>query len=198
MTIPSRKRIVQVAVITCGVVAFAAIIYPIFATARMGSPKNCGTHLKSVVLANIMYTGDNNDSLSPFYTFDGPESAQMYVTSLHSYLKNDDFYRCPDDKSSPQLNQEGIPGKISYVHCLSIRGVIPEFSTGKRILNLNLVDKPSEIPFMRDPIRGYGKDDSDAKTSAPNFLSPHGTRFIIGYLDGHTRSRAPINEFKEL
>jgi prepilin-type processing-associated H-X9-DG protein len=188
------KRIVQIILIGFGMLAVAAVIYPIFANARGGSKKSCISNLKQIDLGNIMYGSDNNDNLPPYFTFEGNENANKLTTVLKPYLKNEMVYLCPQDAVTHSEYQEGILGKMSYVHCLSLKGAIPEFSNGKRQLSLK-IPNVAEIPLFRDPIRGFGIEN---KSGPSGFLSPHGSAFIVAYLDGHVKARKQIDEFKEL
>lgn len=203
-TMPNRKRLIAKSV---GVILIfsiiAAILYPVFAQSRDGSPRSaCISHLKQLSVAAILYTEDNNECYPPYYTFDGPGTTQKLIDVTMVYSKNQDVYHCPQDNSSIQPNQEGLTDKMSYVNSLALRGVIPEFSTGKRVLRQSDVEAGATTPFLRDPIRGYGLPES--KNSQPpqdgksHFKSPHNFLFNLAYLDGHAKSRSTIDEFKEL
>ncbi len=163
----------------------------------------CLSNIKHVSMASILYSADSNDCLPPFYTFDGQPSAKHFMDVTMEYAKQDGTYRCPTDQGGIQPTQEGLSGKMSYVHSLSLRGVIPKFSTGNRVLKNSEVKEPSQQPFLRDPIRGYGIADGTSSNNGshsknPHFVSPHGTRFTLSYMDGHVKSKGPIDEFKEL
>ncbi len=162
----------------------------------------CLSRLKQLSTATLMYTDDNNDCYPPYFTFDGPETPQKLIDVTMDYTKNKDVYLCPLDDKTNQPNQEGLADKMSYVHSLTLRGVIPEFSTGKRVLRQSDVEAAATTPFLRDPIRGYGLPES--KNSQPpqdgksHFKSPHNFLFNLSFLDGHAKSKSTIDEFKEL
>ncbi|MEI7987197.1 MAG: DUF1559 domain-containing protein [Armatimonadota bacterium] len=200
---PVQWRTLKLFIIACGFVALVTVLFPIvFFRQRHDPHESCISNLKQITLANIMYSSDYDDCLPQNFSFDGPESASKFVTTIFPYLKNKPTYICPEDKDFSQTSQEGIPGLMSYVHCLTLRGVIPEYSTGKRRLNLSDIENPSQTPLMRDRIVGFGQykstkheSQSDGKS---HFLSVHGGRFSLSFADGHTKSPEPIDEFKEL
>lgn len=198
-TKPSRKRLIgellgAILVITI----IALILFPVFTNKNPGHRRACISNLKQLTLGAIMYLSDNNESLPPYYTFDGPGATQKLIDVTMVYTKNKGVYLCPQDNDSIQLNQEGLEGKMTYVDSLTLRGIIPEFSTGKRVLRQSDVKDVAMTPFLRDPIRGYGLAEPKSKEQKPQFMSPHGTRFILSYLDGHAKAKSPIDEFKEL
>ena len=90
---------------------------------------------------------------------------------------------------------------MSYVHCLSLRGLVPEYNLGKRVLMVSVLADTSKVAYLRDPIRGFGTSNmkgGESKSSAPSFLSPHGAHFSVSYLDGHVHSKNPVSESSEL
>jgi hypothetical protein len=191
-------RIIEYAILLFLILVVAAILFPAFVGGNVPSPRRaCLSRVKQLTMATIVYSTDDNDSFPPFYTFDGARATQKFIDVTMDYTKFKDYYLCPKDDEPSRPNQEGIPRKMSYVHCLSLRGVIPEFSTGKRILNPNTVPNPAETTYLRDPIRGFGKSSSTNDHSL-HFWSPHEATFVIGYVDGHAKFRTPIGEFKEL
>jgi hypothetical protein len=185
-----------------GLVLFALIVIALlFVFSRGGyrSPRAaCISRLKQLTTATLMYADDNNDCYPPYYTFDGPEATQKLIDVTLVYSKNKDIYLCPQDNDTIQPGQEGLEGKMTYVDSLTLRGIIPEFSTGKRVLRQSDVKDVAMTPFLRDPIRGYGLAEPKSKEQKPQFMSPHGARFILSYLDGHAKAKSPIDEFKEL
>ena len=57
----------------------------------------------------------------------------------------------------------------------------------------------SKVPYLRDPIRGFGTSNKKGGESSDSvFLSPHGAHFAVSYLDGHVHGKNPINDFTEL
>jgi prepilin-type processing-associated H-X9-DG protein len=102
-------------------------------------------------------------------------------------------------KDGTTPGQEGLPGVMDYVHCLSLRGVIPDFAKGNRFLEMKVVKDPATVTYLRDPIRGFGAITVGTdRVKQQGFFSPHPNGFNVGYLDSHAKYRTPINEFSDL
>lgn len=149
---------------------------------------SCISQQKQIMLSVIMYSMDNADVAPPFFTFEGVEKETAFQVAVQPYLKNVEMFKCPigasiiAQKKALIPSNEGIPGKLDYVHCLSLIGVIPEYSLGSRVLNLTFLKQPETTAYMRDVIRGYIVKDT------PSFTSSHGNTFAVSYIDGHVRS----------
>ena len=156
----------------------------------------CISNLKQISIAVQMYESDNNDAMPRYYTFDGPEAGTHFRETLKPYLKDqwESAFLCPSigyppKKENGGIDTEGILGTMSYVHCFAMKGVIPDFSTGKRELKLSTVADPAKTPYIRDPIRGYGKE---------GLQGPHGEELTTGYLDGHVRVKKSVSPATDL
>ena len=191
----ARKRWDIAYVATIGVVlsiVLLIVLFPVYTDGRSMSPKSrCISNSKQVILSMIMYASDCDDLAPPDFTFDSAKNGERLMADLMPYCKQPEIFLCPQEikKKGGTINQEGIAGKIDYVHCLSLRGVIPDFSTGKRLLKLTSVKNPEVVPYMRDPIRGYG---TSKGVSGKAILSPHGSGFVVSFIDGHVKFRDPI------
>jgi prepilin-type processing-associated H-X9-DG protein len=163
----------------------------------------CISNLKQISTATLIYASDNSDTLPLFYTFDGADQGSKFKSLIISYVNHSDsqydLFKCPsfehpNDKSIRVPGPEGILGRMSYVHCLSLRGIIPKFSTGSRTLTLYGLDYPANIHYMRDPICGFGPTKDKDGNSYPGVLnSPHGGGFNIANLDGHVKCKTPVD-----
>ena len=191
-----------------GIVGVAsAIMFPVF-TGNHNEPRFvCMSNLKQTALATLMYVTDNDDNLPIYYTFEGTASVDKFIEATFPYTKNKQIFLCPGDKPSEKdpkpapIYAEGVPDKMSYVHCLSLRGLIPEYNLGKRMLTVSALADTSKVAYLRDPIRGFGTSNmkgGESKSSSPSFLSAHGAHFSVSYLDGHVRSKNPVSESSEL
>ena len=174
--------------------------YPFIGQNRGPIRVACLSNVKQLMTSVAIYESDVDDRLPPMYTFDGADKAQKFIDATFVYAKNTGIYLCSADKDSARDGMEGLPGKMSYVHSLALKGVIPNFDKGTRTLWMEKdVPSPATTVYLRDPIRGFGTSDAKgAEISTPSFLSPHGGGFIVGYLDCHAKYRKPINEFTEL
>ena len=178
----------------------AVIIYPIFATGSGGHHRSCMSNLKRQGTVIAIYQSDFDDKVPPFFTFCGSDQAKKFIAATIAYGKNEQIYLCPQDTKSGGEHSEGLKSKMSYVHCLSLRGAIPNYNLGNRSFALALDSKDaSTTPYLRDPIRGFGTSDVKyGESSDPAFLSPHGALFFVLYLDTHVKVKKPISEFTEL
>ena len=174
--------------------AFAVGLWAIFAPVytsqgQSGTKISCLSNIKQMSLATLIYASDNNDAAPSNYSFDGAASQILFTKAIFPYTKNKSLLLCAKEqkdmkgKTAPP-GQEGIPGIMDFVHCLSLRGVIPDFSTGKRILKETSLKDPAKVPYLRDPIRGYG---AAKDNKVVGFLSPHGGGFNTAFFDGHAK-----------
>jgi hypothetical protein len=149
----------------------------------------------------LMYTSDNDDNLPIQYTFDGPEKANEFIDATFPYLKNYQILVCSMNAEALKAAMEParLPGQkhfMSYVHCLSLKGFIPEFSTGKRVLTMPSAEDAAKVAYLREPIASYGNPAGDQP--GPAFLSAHQQFPIVSFLDGHVKSKDPLDLNKTL
>lgn len=155
----------------------------------------CMSNNKQLALSTLIYSSDWDDAVPHYYTFDG--KTESFITVTNPYNKRADLYLCYEEKKNGASSgtwQEGLWGKMDYVHNLSLRGNIPRYEVGKRVL-LTTCPNPEKIAYLRDPIRGFGGDN---KKTGVGFLSPHGLEFNTSYLDGHTKRVKPLGDSSEL
>ncbi len=177
------------------VAVVAAILFPILAGGHTGNHNSCLSHLKQLSTSVAIYEADNEEKVPPYFTFDGHEKATQFMAVTANYAKDPTIYRCSKDQGSTQDWSEGLDKKMSYVHCLALKGLIPNFSKGERVLKVRDDDPAnSKIPYMRDPIRGYGPN---RETNTVGFIGPH-AGVNVAYLDCHVRARFQIDINTEL
>jgi hypothetical protein len=83
---------------------------------------------------------------------------------------------------------------MSYVHCLALRGIIPVYSTGGRVIDLSDKLDWAKIGYIREPIRGTDKFIDPSGLVHKNVLaSAHGPGTTILYLDSHVKHQSLIN-----
>lgn len=180
---------IVVCLITLGLTGF--IVMQLLGPSR--TPRAaCLSHVRQLSKAIQSYAADSDDTLPPYFTFDGEAQARAFYGCINQYAKNPDLFLCPFDRNQKEAkpydpSREGVPGLSSYTHCLSVRGLIPGYSKGKRVLRLSEIDRAGEVPLLRDPIRGTGELDEK-----PILTSPQGTGFAVGFFDGHVKSIVDI------
>ena len=194
------RKYVELKNVFWGLVIFGLIfgvgllLYPWKKPWRYGPSPISG--LKQVTLAAIMYSSDSNDCMPPYFSFESSEKYGMFYTVTQAYARNPEVYIDPYDVEIQTIGpgEEGLRGKMSYVHALNLKGVIPRYSDGKRILSSDDVEIPSGTVYLREPIRGFGKyKDGNEMSLQEVLLSPNGGGFVLGFIDGHVKTRRPIN-----
>lgn len=196
----------------------AAILYPIFASARPNShPSSCISNVKQTITGCQIYAADVDDRLPLAYTFDFPADwdklssnqqkeqhpAKRFSDELMPYIRSNQMLQCPIDARESKVNdiqpgREGFPGVMTYVHSLSVRGFIPDYAKGKRVIDLAQIDKPESVAYIRDPLRGYGKGKDGNMTFFSPHLEPNQSLFNVGYLDGHAKATTTLNPSTQL
>lgn len=176
-----------------GVVVVAIVIFPIFAQGGKMKNASCMTTLRVLGGTYAIYSADSDDNYPPLYSFSetsGPESEQIRH-ALSPYLKNQSI-ACPKDESVDGSKTFG------YVHCHSLMAVIPDYSKGKRVLDMRsgVIDF-EKTPFLRDPVRGSSTFTTEGSQHVKVLGSPHEASFSIMFLDTHVRSKTPLDMVKE-
>ncbi|MBS1728647.1 MAG: hypothetical protein JST51_18165 [Armatimonadetes bacterium] len=189
----------QVIVVLVLVGGFALLAFPeFFSPPRYPTKSACMSHLKQISLGQAMYSADNDDRFSPYYTFDSVDEQSQFIESIDPYTKNRSIFVCPQSELNRREHREivpleGLPGKLSYIHCLSFMGQIPKFSDGNRVFDTKTVASPATVPWMREVMATRGNNAS----SSP-YSSAHGAAFVVAFLDCHVKSRSPIDPAREL
>ena len=164
----------------------------------------CRSNMKQIATAALAYSADFDDKLPPVFTFDIPAGSSQKDVALHFEGLVDRYLKVPEPKalwlcskeSDTKIDpsQEGVPGVMSYVHCLSLRGIIPDYATGGRVIDLSAKADRANIAYMREPIRGMADHEDAAEVVHKNVLaSAHGSGTTIAYLDGHVRYKTLID-----
>ncbi|AHF94482.1 hypothetical protein OPIT5_17425 [Opitutaceae bacterium TAV5] len=181
----------------------AAIIIPTVGKVRQSAYKaQCGSNLRQLSLAFLMYTEDNKGMLP--YSYQGTSDPKRwtllitgndnngnplgtaYIPGFHGALKDD----------SPIL---GCP---SARRLGGLRDTAPTYSTNRKIINNNdsrknisEVEVPSKTMILADGKDGFSTVDMDGTTTAncPGYLDPHDGTVNLGFADGHVESRSRSN-----
>jgi prepilin-type N-terminal cleavage/methylation domain-containing protein len=134
--------LIELLVVMAIIAILAAILFPVFATAREAARKtSCVSNARQLVTAVTMYAQDCEEEL-PFATFD---SAGMMTNSwmmdVSPYIKNGSIWKCPSDPN-PNNTWDGTRADASV-------------SYGYNFLFLNSrslasVNKPSETILLMD------------------------------------------------
>src|SRR3712207_3080762 len=107
---PTRKRVkaftlIELLVVIAIIAVLAAILFPVFARAReSGRQSNCGSNLKQLGMAFIMYQQDNDERNCPCIVSRNGVTAYCWPPVIDPYIKNRGVFSCP---SRPQDTWDG-------------------------------------------------------------------------------------------
>lgn len=156
--------LIELLVVIAIIAILAAILFPVFARARMKAiQNNCLSNLKQLGLAFQMYATDNDDRpVLGNYTV-GTNTRMPWVWTMYPYFKNDQILVCGAQKPMTQWDQgggtwpTGCPRNVSYTYngiaggghwgtCNgSMRAFYPTYST---ILAQDVQEPASVIVFF--------------------------------------------------
>ena len=182
------------------VAVIVAIFFPVYTGGGPSAKTSCLSNLKQVNLATLMYAGDYDDTLPPYYTFDGKESEKKYSEAIFPYCKNREIYFCTElhlklTNSRKVKALEGDNETFGYVHFSSLQGIVPDYPTGKRLLlTTSKVIDPATTHYLRDPLATKSKKEKENSL----YYSPHGSRFNLTFLDGHAKALPVTNVGRDL
>lgn len=169
-----------------GLVAMA-LLYPMITPARIGhGPAQCISKLKQLSTAQLIYAADESDTLSPYYSFDGPGARRAFVEATYPYAKNSTIYACPmspEGKSNLEASKPAL-GYEHFVLILRERG-------RNGLLELVEVEEPSQTAWMHDPIVKL-----EVKGDGEHVETHHSTGksgFFVSFFDGHARWASTIS-----
>ena len=104
-----RKRaftLIELLVVIAIIAILAAILFPVFASAKLAAKKTVGmSNLKQIGTATMLYMGDYDDFTVPLFTFDPRNTAyptsfgfHYYPLLIFPYTKTEQIYVDPMDK----------------------------------------------------------------------------------------------------
>jgi prepilin-type N-terminal cleavage/methylation domain-containing protein len=165
--------LIELLVVIAIIAILAAILFPVFAQAKKAAKKtNCISNAKQIGLAQMMYMGDNDDSITPYQLSGvcpwpnvcGTSTVTLgYLYLLQSYSKSNLYSQCPEAKQVNRANATGerlwLEGRLGYGLAYPLGepggGSIPQFLAGStwqepaaRAMAMDAVpDGPSSRPL---------------------------------------------------
>jgi len=99
--------LIELLVVIAIIAILAAILFPVFAQAKEAAKKTtCLSNVKESLLAEIMYTNDYDDMVSPAYSYPG---CQAWMDFTYPYIKSNGLFSCPDEGlPKPDVDDGGI------------------------------------------------------------------------------------------
>jgi len=115
---PVRSRntgftLIELLVVIAIIAILAAILFPVFATAReKARQSSCTSNLKQLGLAFAQYTQDYDESFPMYGWASSPWSYWPLI--VYPYIKSQGVYKCPDDQNTGTYGNTGFPVSYGY------------------------------------------------------------------------------------
>jgi prepilin-type N-terminal cleavage/methylation domain-containing protein len=150
----------ELLVVIAIIAILAAILFPVFARAKVSAQKTVTvSNLRQVSLAAMIYMGDNDDQTMPLFTYDPNDrtypTAQgfyYYPLLLLPYTKNEQIFLCPLDRDSDPTMRDA-QGRERFDKQSTFRqyllGANPSYGYNYRYLNSVSVTSLGGRPFPR-------------------------------------------------
>jgi prepilin-type N-terminal cleavage/methylation domain-containing protein/prepilin-type processing-associated H-X9-DG protein len=108
--------LIELLVVIAIIAILAAILFPVFAQAKVAAKKAADlSNFKQVILGTMMYTNDNDDQL-PDSPADGiATESYVFAAKVMPYVKNFGVFKCPASPyamGSVQHNQHDVPSSL--------------------------------------------------------------------------------------
>lgn len=154
--------LIELLVVIAIIAILAAVLFPVFAQAKMASKKAVSmSNMRQVGVATHLYFADHDDATPPLYYFD-PTNTTLPTTQgffywpilLLPYTKSEDIFLCPADRAEDSIlfdsQGRGRFDKNNSLH-LYITGANPSYGYNYRYLNeLRMTPDPNgsnPLPF---------------------------------------------------
>jgi prepilin-type N-terminal cleavage/methylation domain-containing protein/prepilin-type processing-associated H-X9-DG protein len=208
---PDRQgfTLIELLVVIAIIAILAAILFPVFATARETARKtSCLSNMKQLALAVKMYSQDYDETKVPcfFWDFPGGRDNQYTWRGLVSpYVKDKAIFICPNLRRVAGTQNSG--SRDDGVH--DVRGNYAlNFHAGYTCVSPNwmkpyphdvspaarreaALDRPAGIIMMVESINGisYGYSDlMQLPQQGTLFAAPHNKNINYAFEDGHVKS----------
>lgn len=153
--------LIELLVVIAIIAILAAILFPVFAQAKLAAKKTVGmSNARQIGLATMMYMGDYDDTTPPLFTFNPYDTTYptaqgfyYYPLLMVPYTKNEEIYLSPTDTADDiALKDAAGRGRFDKDNSLHqyILGANPSFGYNFRYLNNVVVGS-----FFGSPIAEY-------------------------------------------
>ena len=200
--------LIELLVVIAIIAILAAILFPVFARAREKARQaSCQANVKEIVLAELMYSQDYDETLSFGYSDMTAALGQRYewVDLLQPYIKNTQIFKCPSDSAAVVVwNTTGLAS--SYM-------INARMCTGGWGVSNAAVVAPASTVLLCDggcaPLTGLTGPDpntvregcwllSDWQVGDVNwgYTNPrHNGTSNVGFADGHVKTMKPTWDY---
>lgn len=133
---PKGFTLIELLVVIAIIAILAAILFPVFATAReRGKMAACLSNTRQIGLALMAYTEDTDGGLpyNPYSVTVNPRRTRLWFHCLFPYTKSAEVFSCPSHKGKPSpYNGKVVPGQF-YLTGYNINNnpvpAVPDVST---------------------------------------------------------------------
>ncbi len=213
----SRKShaftLIELLVVIAIIAILAAILFPVFAQAKEAAKKtSCLSNSKQLILAELMYMGDNDGQIHELYPGGctnqaGDIAPYTWMGTLFQYTKNIQIYNCPDAPNQmkdltfdARINVGlGMNSYLGYYYnyydyfIVGGNGACPDTGLGDphpRPVGESNIQFPAETVFNVDAFNGTS---ANGTTGRPAYVDPgYGLGRRYGISDRHSK-RTNVN-----
>ena len=152
--------LIELLVVIAIIAILAAILFPVFAQAKLAAKKSVGiSNVKQVALAETIYEGDSDDTTPPLYFYDPanlslPSTQGFYYwpVLLLPYTKSEQIFLDPLDTSDDPVVNDGTHSRFDPKNVLHyyVVGANPSYGLNYRYLNQQITSAtplPSGLPY---------------------------------------------------
>ncbi|MFH1855115.1 MAG: DUF1559 domain-containing protein [bacterium] len=184
MSKKSGFTLIELLVVIAIIAILAAILFPVFAKAREKARQtSCLSNEKQIALAVIMYAGDYDETLPPYYSFG---SLTYWVDMVMPYCKNTQMFACPSNSNKSQYASYGCNYNWPFSN-FEQSGWPPESGD-----SLGSIKRPSEIMMLLDGSTYITRYDPGVALSTGGYYGKpegrHNDQCNVAFCDGHAKS----------
>jgi prepilin-type N-terminal cleavage/methylation domain-containing protein len=154
--------LIELLVVIAIIAILAAILFPVFAQAKMAGKKTASlSNVRQIGTASMLYLNDNDDVTPPLYYYDATNLTLASTQGFYywpllmlPYTKNEDIFLCPNDRAEdPMLVDSQGRGRFDKNNSLYyyILGANPSYGFNYRYLNRQIMSPDpngtSPVPF---------------------------------------------------
>ncbi len=120
----SAFTLIELLVVIAIISILAAILFPVFATAREKARQTtCTSNTKQIMLSVLQYNQDFDETFPPNYTFSGTFPLVFWFQTLQPYTKSSGVFLCPSDPKPGNVGDNSANAiLISYLDNLTLSG----------------------------------------------------------------------------
>jgi prepilin-type N-terminal cleavage/methylation domain-containing protein/prepilin-type processing-associated H-X9-DG protein len=184
--------LVEILVVLAIIAILAAILFPLFSSARAAGYKaTCLANVHQLLQSSTMYASDYDRRLVAARTYMGGTGlGTTWCVALQPYIKNNQILLCPVDPAPQTVaDSQDLPHSYGINYDLT-------YNTGYGATNVSwalsaLATTSGLVLFfdMTDSAQAMG---CSFEANRVSLLDPrHTTKTVVGFLDGHAKPQAP-------